>query len=435
MCTYPSAGNGGNNNPFDCIVNPGGGFLVIVKNAGNDTTTSFPFVVSPVPNGTASGYTVVGSSETDPISSPRRQRDRDSHREGAGRMAAHERGVRSGGNHCHGVVRRRQQSRHGHLDPVGPRDDLHLQRCQGRPRPLAGEVGVAVDVPTVGQTISYSYLVTNTGNVPLAGPVTVADDKATVTCPAVSTVGNHDGFLDPGEAVTCTATYTITQADLNTGSVTNTAKAAPAAPTPTRTPRRSPPCQTKALSLVKSAPPSTYRRSVSRSPTATWSPTRGNVPLAGPVTVADDKATVTCPDVSRSATTSFLDPGEAITCTATYTITQADLNSGSVTNTAKASAGGIDSNEDTETVTAVQTKALSLVKSASPSTYSTVGQPITYSYLVTNTGNVPRRPGHGRRRQGDRDLPGVSTVGNTTASSIRARPSPAPPPTRSPRPT
>ena len=52
--------------------------------------------------------------------------------------------------------------------------------------------------------ISYSYLVTNTRQRPLAGPVTVADDKATVTCPALSTVGNHDSFLDPGEAVTCT---------------------------------------------------------------------------------------------------------------------------------------------------------------------------------------------------------------------------------------
>ena len=73
--------------------------------------------------------------------------------------------------------------------------------------------------------ISYSYLVSNTGNVRLAGPVTVADDKATVSCPALSTVGNHDGFLDPGESVTCTRHYAITQADLNNGSVTNTAKA------------------------------------------------------------------------------------------------------------------------------------------------------------------------------------------------------------------
>jgi len=78
---------------------------------------------------------------------------------------------------------------------------------------------------TVGQTISYSYLVTNTGNVSLAGPVTVTDNKATVTCPNVNTVGNLDGNLDPGESITCTATYTITLADLNAGSVTNTATA------------------------------------------------------------------------------------------------------------------------------------------------------------------------------------------------------------------
>ena len=31
VCSYPSAGNGGNNNPFDCIVSPGGGFLRVVK--------------------------------------------------------------------------------------------------------------------------------------------------------------------------------------------------------------------------------------------------------------------------------------------------------------------------------------------------------------------------------------------------------------------
>src|SRR4051812_48615467 len=50
----------------------------------------------------------------------------------------------------------------------------------------------------VGQSISYSYLVTNTGNVSLAGPVTVTDDKATVSCPA--------GGLGTGAAWTSTAT-------------------------------------------------------------------------------------------------------------------------------------------------------------------------------------------------------------------------------------
>ena len=65
--------------------------------------------------------------------------------------------------------------------------------------------------------ISYSYEVKNTGNVTLAGPVTVSDDKATVTCPS--------GGLAPGATKTCTASYTITQADLDAGSVKNTAQA------------------------------------------------------------------------------------------------------------------------------------------------------------------------------------------------------------------
>ncbi len=92
----------------------------------------------------------------------------------------------------------------------------------------------------VDEVIGYSYLVTNSGNVSLAGPVTVADDKATdESCPDVSTVGNGDGFLDPGESVTCTASYTITQADLNAGSVTATwPRRVRMERTPTRTKRR-----------------------------------------------------------------------------------------------------------------------------------------------------------------------------------------------------
>ena len=73
----------------------------------------------------------------------------------------------------------------------------------------------------VGDVISYSYVVKNTGNVTLAGPVTVTDDKATVTCPA--------GSLAPLASMTCTASYTITQADLDGGSVKNTAQASPTA--------------------------------------------------------------------------------------------------------------------------------------------------------------------------------------------------------------
>ena len=77
-----------------------------------------------------------------------------------------------------------------------------------------------------GDLLHYSYLVTNSGAAPLLGPVTVTDDKATVTCPAVSSVGDLDAFLDPAESITCTATYTVTLADFTAASVTNTASAA-----------------------------------------------------------------------------------------------------------------------------------------------------------------------------------------------------------------
>src|SRR5438552_2524118 len=53
----------------------------------------------------------------------------------------------------------------------------------------------------VGQSISYFYIVTNTGQASLAGPVTITDDKTTATCPDLTGIGNHDSRLDPGESV------------------------------------------------------------------------------------------------------------------------------------------------------------------------------------------------------------------------------------------
>ena len=201
----------------------------------------------------------------------------------------------------------------------------------------------------------------------------------------------------------------ITQADLNSGSVTNVAKASadgidsnPDSETVTAV-------VSKALSLVKTASPLTYDAvgdSISYSYLVT---NTGNVRLAGPVTVADDKATVVCPALGDG----FLDPAEAVTCTASYSITQADLNSGSVTNVAKASAGGTDSNPDSETVTAVVSKTLSLVKTASPLTYDAVGDSISYSYLVTNTGNVRLAgPVTVADDKASVSCPALSTVGN-----------------------
>ena len=125
----------------------------------------------------------------------------------------------------------RPQQRLGHQHRQGKRRRDRFERGQRdrhrSPAPglLLDKTASPISADAVGDVISYTYLVSNNGNVRLAGPVTVADDKATVNCPALSTIGNNDGFLDPGESITCTASYAITQADLNNGSVTNTAKA------------------------------------------------------------------------------------------------------------------------------------------------------------------------------------------------------------------
>lgn len=72
----------------------------------------------------------------------------------------------------------------------------------------------------VGETITYSYTIKNTGNTTLTGHFSVDDDKVTVTCTQPA-----DGALSPNEEMTCGASYTITQADLDSGSVTNIASA------------------------------------------------------------------------------------------------------------------------------------------------------------------------------------------------------------------
>jgi uncharacterized repeat protein (TIGR01451 family) len=71
----------------------------------------------------------------------------------------------------------------------------------------------------VGQTINYNYLVTNTGNVTLSS-VGVIDAHAGLnglSCPQASLAATASEI--------CTATYQVTQADLVTGSIINTAEA------------------------------------------------------------------------------------------------------------------------------------------------------------------------------------------------------------------
>ena len=254
---------------------------------------------------------------------------------------------------------------------------------------LVKSAGPIVDVdgngPDVGDTIAYTFLVTNTGNVAL-DPVSVADPKVgAVSCPA--------GSLAPGASRTCTASYTLTQADVNAGTVVNTATA-------TGTPPTGPPVTDD--DTITTPVPTNPRIDLQKvASTAgpvhagdqiifTFTVTNtGNVTLTNLQVLDPMVGTVTC-------ATTTLAPGERTTCTAApYTVTPADVREGSVVNKATASADGglggvkVNSEDQVEVATAAAPDpSIRLVKKADTAGPVRAGDEVTYTFTVTNTGNV-----------------------------------------------
>jgi uncharacterized repeat protein (TIGR01451 family) len=233
---------------------------------------------------------------------------------------------------------------------------------------------------TAGSTITYTFVVTNTGNLPLT-TVGVSDPTVgPVTCPVTR--------LDPGVATTCTKTYALKQVDVDAGVIKNTATAAGMPPTGaaisatssvSTTITRSP-----SIALDKQAGILAGTSANSRLPYTFIVTNTGNVTLTA-VGVNDPKAgTVDCP-----ATT--LAPGGRTTCTATYRLSQADVDAGHVANTASVSANAPSG----DAVTAVDSTDLSipgdpsLMLTKNAGTHgNTVGAMIPYTFVVTNNGNV-----------------------------------------------
>ena len=181
-----------------------------------------------------------------------------------------------------------------------------------------------------GTPITYSYLVTNTGNVDLSA-VSVTDPQmslSAISCPSAT--------LAPTASETCTATYTTTQADVDAGLIINTGTASgtfQTGPAVTATSTLTiPAIDTPALTLVKSASVGIYTASGTPITYFFLITNSGNVTLTA--------LSITDPHVGLSAIScpySFLAPGIAEGCTATYTTTPADITAGSITNTASAS--------------------------------------------------------------------------------------------------
>jgi len=251
-------------------------------------------------------------------------------------------------------------------------------------------------VTTAGDTITYTFKVKNTGNVTLQD-IVVNDPMLAAAGVTVPTIGT----LAPGKSTTVTATYTVTQDDMDAGKVNNTATATgqmpncegddcgvDSPPSSTETPAE----QKPALGIVKSAYPRKVTKAGDRIVYIFKVTNTGNVTMHD-IVVNDamlDAAGVTIPMIGTLA------PGKSATVSVRYTVTQNDMDGGNIHNSAFATGQQPNCTEncDTpsdpdETDTPVdQQPALSIRKHASPATVDAVGDEITYTFTVKNTGNV-----------------------------------------------
>ncbi|MFT3893815.1 MAG: LysM peptidoglycan-binding domain-containing protein [Anaerolineales bacterium] len=190
---------------------------------------------------------------------------------------------------------------------------------------------------SVGQVINYTYVVKNNGTAALPGPVTVTDNKTTVACPALNTVGNNNDALDPTESITCTASYTVNQADLNSGMITNNATALAGGVTSNVANAVVNTTASKVLSITTTANPTTYSQA-NQVITFTYV-----IKNTGPAALGQAQYVVTDERIGNPFNCDVpkaLAPNDTVTCQAQYTITQNDVTAGAIVSRATASGGG-----------------------------------------------------------------------------------------------
>ena len=277
------------------------------------------------------------------------------------------------------------------------------------------------------ETVTYTYEVENTGNVTLDNLAVTDEFETAGLVGSNANLGPDHLFADPpgrdaadpGDTTTCTATYTLSQADVDEGQVVNLADADADRSQRwqerqrRRRQHRQPLPQNPSIDILKSGvfndeDGDGYGRAPDETITYTYEvendrqrhpgqpggdrfefETAGLVASGGQA--GSDHLFADPP--GRDAA----DPGDTTTCTATYTLDQDDVDNGELINVADADADDPDGNnvndDDGETVNLPQDPKIQILKSGvfNDENNDTFGQPletVTYTYEVENTGNV-----------------------------------------------
>ncbi|MFW0774888.1 DUF7507 domain-containing protein, partial [Paenarthrobacter nitroguajacolicus] len=253
----------------------------------------------------------------------------------------------------------------------------------------------------VGDSIVYTFTSKNTGNVTLTN-VSITDPLAGLSALTYTWPGAA-GVLLPGETVTATATYAITQADIDAGHVANSATTTGTPPTG---PPVTPPPGTTDTPLTP-APAMEFSKSADASgiqdPSAVGdrivytftAKNTGNVTLTN-VAITDPLAGLSALAYTWPGTPGELLPGQTVTASAAYGITQADIDAGHVANSATTTGTPptgppVTPPPGTTDTPLTPGPAMEFTKSSDASEVqspSVVGDQITYTFTAKNTGNV-----------------------------------------------
>jgi hypothetical protein len=387
VCSYPSLGNKGNNNPFDCIVPPKSGYLKITKDA--QAYVGDPVVFTFTVDGLTKTITGSGSTELIPLLIG----DKYSIVETVPSswwletIACVIQDNGSTGTRDGNTVK--SVSIKSGKTTTCTFTDIHENPA------LSVEKSSTTTSLSAPGTVNYSYLVTNTGNVTLTG-ISLSDnnDNDDMSCPETT--------LAAGTHMTCTATHTFTQAELDTlksldNTVTASSNEAPDATDDLSIPIS----QNASIKIVKHATLDmtevTPNDEANVGDVINYSFTvtnTGNVTLHD-IYVNDDKAGVVDCYIES------LDPdaSDEKTCTGSYTLTLVDLDAGTVFNQAFVSAN--DPNDEAVTddddllqpvpqvSVMVVTKSVTFDISKGVEADSLdAGDTVYYSFVVKNDDNI-----------------------------------------------
>lgn len=241
--------------------------------------------------------------------------------------------------------------------------------------------GKLVDVDANGQTnagdeIVYTFIIKNTGSAPV--------ENITLTDPKVTVVGGPIAILGPGEtdSTTFSAVYVLTQEDIDNGSFTNIATITGSI-NGTEVSASDDDVQVfvtnPGISIVKVSDKTTVSQA---GEVITYTLTVSNI---GNVTLSN--IVVKDPLTGLDTTLVSLAPGAVSTINTSYTVNQADIDRGSILNIAVAIAGDIEEEGSVEVPVSFNSQ-ITVNKTADITEFTEVGQVITYTITVTNTGNT-----------------------------------------------